>query len=379
MILNFRNDICNIILNKNLMRMTRYIFSIGLVLLFLLPEMASANKKLLDNYISSYKFIAISEMKRTGIPASIKLAQGILESDMGRSPLATLANNHFGIKCGGNWEGEVYFKHDDDKDEKGQIIESCFRAFDSAQESYVAHSEFLRDPNKKSRYGFLFDLGSQDYEGWANGLKFAGYATDPQYPAKLIKLIETHQLYLLDEATQINLNESEVLATTHQSKKSSLNENTQNSQIQNKKEKKSKTSIINGLYMVYSQQGESIRKISQRTGKTVFDLLEYNEGISSLDAVLNEGDIIFLEKKKKAYYGDDTEYYTVKGQESLYQISQMFGIRLESLLAKNNLPENAVPNRGAQISLVRHLSSDETPPFTWIEKFDSYVDMGDLK
>jgi hypothetical protein len=363
------------------MRMARYILNIGLVLLFITPELTWANKKLLDEYISNYKDIAISEMKRTGIPASIKLAQGILESDMGRSPLASVANNHFGIKCGSNWNGDVYFKHDDDRDDKGNLIESCFRAFKSVEQSYIAHSEFLRDPNKKSRYGFLFDLGSQDYEGWANGLKFAGYATDPKYPSKLIKLIEIHKLYLFDDATHILPIDQDLIASSSNNNETSPKEqeNIKNKPTQPNQNKKGKTSVINGLYVVYSQKGENLRKVSQRTGKNVFDLLEYNEGISSLDAVLSEGDIVFLEKKKKAYYGDDTEYYIVKGQESLYQISQIYGIRLESLLAKNNLPENAVPKKGAQISLVRHLSSNETPPFTWIEKFDSYVDMGDLK
>jgi flagellum-specific peptidoglycan hydrolase FlgJ len=166
-----------------------------------------ANKKLTENYIYTYKNIAISEMKRTGIPASIKLAQGILESDLGRSPLANLANNHFGIKCGKDWGGEVFYKLDDDTDSTGTLIESCFRAFSSGAESYTAHSEFLTNPAKASRYGFLFDLASTDYVGWANGLKFAGYASDPSYPQKLIKIIENNKLYLFDENIQLEKRE----------------------------------------------------------------------------------------------------------------------------------------------------------------------------
>jgi hypothetical protein len=111
----------------------------------------------------------------------------------------------------------------------------------------------------------------------------------------------------------------------------------------------------------------------------VYDLLEFNEGVSSFEAVLEEGEIVFLERKKKAYYGDDTEYYTVKGDETMYDISQMFGIRLESLLVKNNFPDNARPRAGAQISLLKHLSMQETPAYEWIETFDSYVDLGDLR
>jgi len=146
-----------------------------------------------EKYINAYKDIAISEMSRTGIPASIKLAQGLLESDWGRSALATEANNHFGIKCGNAWNGESFFKEDDDY-ENGKLVSSCFRSYDSAYQSFMDHSDFLSKP----RYVFLYEYDATDYKSWAKGLKKAGYATDRKYPSKLISIIEKYELYIYD-------------------------------------------------------------------------------------------------------------------------------------------------------------------------------------
>ena len=147
-------------------------------------------------YIEQYKTIVINEMTRTGIPASIKMAQAILESGSGKSTLAKQSNNHFGIKCGKNWKGKEVYRHDDDY-KNGLLIRSCFRAFDDAEDSFIAHSDFLSNPHSK-RYKFLFDYDGTDYTSWAFGLRKAGYATDPNYPQKLIKIIEKYKLYLLD-------------------------------------------------------------------------------------------------------------------------------------------------------------------------------------
>ena len=169
--------------------------------LWLLPvttwAKSMANTDPVARYISQYKEIAKSEMARTGIPASIKMAQGILESNSGRSTLALKANNHFGIKCGSYWEGETFFREDDDYI-NGKLIKSCFRKFDNSYSSYIAHSDFLLNPGSQYRYGFLFDLDPYDYKAWARGLKKSGYATDPNYPNKLIGIIEKYELYLLD-------------------------------------------------------------------------------------------------------------------------------------------------------------------------------------
>jgi len=156
-----------------------------------------------ESYISQYKAIAISEMHRSGIPASIKLAQGLLESNRGTSTLATSANNHFGIKCGKHWQGGTYYIEDDDFEE-GKLIKSCFRAFADSYQSYIAHSDFLTNPKSSYRYGHLFLLDPSDYKSWAKGLKKSGYATDPKYPQKLISLIEKYELYQYDDQAIFN-------------------------------------------------------------------------------------------------------------------------------------------------------------------------------
>ena len=147
------------------------------------------------NYIDRYKELAVVEMHRTGVPASITIAQALHESNMGRSSLATQANNHFGIKCKKYWKGSTYYHKDDDTDRNGVLIESCFRSYSDAIDSYVDHSNFLR---KGSNYMPLFFLPRDDYKGWAYGLKRAGYATDKRYAEKLIANIEKYGLAELD-------------------------------------------------------------------------------------------------------------------------------------------------------------------------------------
>lgn len=147
------------------------------------------------NYIQSYADLAVAEMARSGIPASITLAQGLLESHYGTSNLATKANNHFGIKCKSTWQGPSYYHKDDDLNEKGELIKSCFRSYASPIDSYIDHSDFLTGSD---RYAYLFELSKTDYIRWAHGLKKCGYATDPDYAIKLIKKIEQFKLYDFD-------------------------------------------------------------------------------------------------------------------------------------------------------------------------------------
>jgi flagellum-specific peptidoglycan hydrolase FlgJ len=155
-----------------------------------------------EKYISHYKYIAISEMKRSGIPASIKLAQGLFESGFGKSPLAINANNHFGIKCKSTWTGATYFHYDDDYDTTGNLTASCFRSYNSPEDSYIDHTEFLVN---RDRYRTLFKLEKTDYVAWANGLKDCGYATDPNYPEKLISTIKKFNLDFLDKTEDAEL------------------------------------------------------------------------------------------------------------------------------------------------------------------------------
>ncbi len=142
-------------------------------------------------YIDQYNELAVIEMYRTGVPASITLAQALHESNIGKSDLATRANNHFGIKCKSYWNGSTYYHEDDDLDEKGRLIESCFRAYETAHDSYIDHSNFLK---YSQNYQNLFEIDRKDYKGWAYGLKASGYATDIKYSEKLIKYIEKYQL-----------------------------------------------------------------------------------------------------------------------------------------------------------------------------------------
>lgn len=376
-------------------------FQINIIILVILigsAQKSLANKKLTENYISTYRSIAVSEMKRTGIPASIKLAQGILESDLGRSPLAYQANNHFGIKCGKEWSGDVYHKLDDDTDSTGMLVESCFRAFSSADESYIAHSEFLTNPSKQARYGFLFELSTTDYVGWANGLKFAGYATDPAYPSKLIKIIESNKLHLYDE--MISPKPKEYVTDSSKEKvkdkpksaepqivkadqKVDSNNNKNNdpkrTKYNNQPRINSKFSHINELKMIYASGNESVKQIAQRSGTDVFEILEYNEELKSQDFVPNSNDIVFLERKKKNITNEGPTFHIVNDGETMYSISQRYGIRLESLLAKNNLHPDAIPLKGETVSLISHLSKKDTPRYKMVERFDSYVDLGGLK
>lgn len=176
--------------NSPLMKLLRY--QLAACLLMLSTLLHAQKKEAISRYINEYKDLAVFEMIRTGIPASITLAQGIHESGAGNSELAAASNNHFGIKCKSNWTGETV-QHDDDS--KGE----CFRKYPTVAESYKDHSDFLKN---SSRYAFLFDLDPADYTQWANGLKKAGYATNPKYPQALIKLIED---YCLQEYTEIAL------------------------------------------------------------------------------------------------------------------------------------------------------------------------------
>ncbi len=172
-----------------------------LMLPFVLLILVSARPvSVQEKYIEQYKFLAISEMERSGIPASIKMAQALLESQSGRSELALQANNHFGIKCKNNWNGKTYNYEDDDVDASGQLIASCFRMYPTSIDSYKDHSDFLMN---RPRYKELFSLAKTDYVGWAYGLKRCGYATDPNYAERIIRTIQKYNLDLLDVNTEL--------------------------------------------------------------------------------------------------------------------------------------------------------------------------------
>ena len=177
-------------------------FSLPLLAQTLTPQeiakKAAAEKAKKLAYAKKYSWLAIEEMRRTGIPASIKLAQAIIESNSGTSTLAIEANNHFGMKCGKDWTGKTMSRVDDDRDAKGYLIESCFQSYNSIRESYMRHSDLLLNPAKMDRYGYLFALDMLDYRAWAEGLQKGGYSTNPLYAQILVQAIDELALWEFD-------------------------------------------------------------------------------------------------------------------------------------------------------------------------------------
>ncbi|RMF02626.1 MAG: LysM peptidoglycan-binding domain-containing protein [Bacteroidetes bacterium] len=288
-------------------------------------------------YINRYKDIAIREMERTGIPASIKLAQGLLESNAGQSDLARRARNHFGMKCGSNWQGDTMYKEDDDYDENGRLIKSCFRVYRSAEASYVAHSEFLRDPRKAFRYGFLFRLDPFDYKAWAYGLKRAGYATSPTYPEKLITLIERYQLYQYDKQTLIAIEDPTVIIEPSRPGRPPRS-NIGSGILRN-----------NDVGYVLANEGETLDDIARRVEVSVSALLAYNENLKA-GTQPSEGQRIYVQPKRNAYRGKQ-KYHVVKPGETMMDISQEYAVKLSKLLERNRLVEGQQPAAGEKIKL----------------------------
>lgn len=302
-------------------------------LLSFLAFEAQAQKKNKDylNYIEDFKGIAIHEMERTGIPASIKLAQGILESGAGKSDLARKANNHFGIKCGNDWRGKKIMREDDDY-KNGRLIKSCFRGYKNPEASYVAHSEFLLDPRKKHRYGPLFELDQTDYRGWAKGLKKAGYATSNTYSKKLIGLIEDYELYKFDQ------------------EQPSVIVDLVNNEPETQKEIISDMLVNNDVKYVLSQSGETVSSIAKRTDTAIRSLLRYNENLSNAEQALEAGTWVYIQPKRSSYRGKSTWHY-VKDGEDMLDISILYGLSLSKLYARNKLSEGEEPATGERIKL----------------------------
>ena len=279
-----------------------------------------------EAYINKYKDIAVAEMLRTGIPASIKLAQGLLESNCGCSELAKKSNNHFGIKCGGDWTGKSFHKEDDDYKD-GELMKSCFREFKSPEESFIAHSDFLTDPKKSARYGFLFQLKSTDFEGWARGLSKSGYATDPRYADKLIKIIEDNRLYDFDlgsDAVASNKPAASLGSTMIRSN--------------------NKTDYAVAL------EGDNITSIAQRYNVKLKQIAEYNDYAYAANDILPKGTKVYLESKQTKFHGKQ-KYYVIKTGEDLIYVSQLFGMKLSALQKRNGVEGSKVPVPGQKIML----------------------------
>ncbi len=288
-----------------------------------------------SEYIDTYKDIAISEMMRTGIPASIKLAQAILESSCGKSDLACKANNHFGIKCGNEWKGKSYKKEDDDY-EDGKLIKSCFREFNSVWDSYLAHSDFLTDPNKSHRYGFLFRLEATDYKGWAKGLSKAGYATDPQYADRLIDIIEKNKLHMFD----VPLPDAYVSNEKQKHKR----------EKSHSRVKFSNPRYHNDVKYDIAKAGDTPESIAQRNDVTPKQVVRYNDDINDESQELIAGSRVYLQPKRNQNNGKQ-KMHLLKPGEDLVMVSQQYGIRLDALVERNGLEPNEVPAPNQKIVL----------------------------
>lgn len=291
------------------------------LLLSLLANLLLANK---DNeaYIKKYHKTAIREMKEYGIPASITLAQGILESGSGKSYLATEANNHFGIKCHEDWRGERIY-HDDDKRSE------CFRVYKDADESFRDHSLFLAN---RSRYAFLFDESPTDYKAWAKGLKKAGYATNRKYPDLLIDLIERYELHEYD------------LEGFHEDGKVKKDEVPAEFEINLNQIQVSS----NHVDYIIAKEGDTFETIAEQTQNRVHKLLEYND--MHFDDKLKEGQRVYTQPKRKKA-AREHEYYTVKQGDTMHSISQQFAIRLRWLYKRNSMPVGSQPFVGQVLNL----------------------------
>ena len=322
------------------------------------------NQEVIQNYINAYKDIAIAEMHRTGVPASIKLAQGIHETMAGTSDLVTKSNNHFGIKCKANWTGESV-SHDDD------LRGECFRKYNSPSESYRDHSNFLKG---SQRYAFLFQIDPLDYSAWAYGLKKAGYATNPRYPQVIIKLIED---YNLQDYTLIALGKKpatgEILVKNEEDKGETaiipVAVVAKDTEEKEPLKAASKAALyptgefrINNTKVIYAIAGTPFLTIAQQYNIPLARLFEYNS--------IEEGEVvavdqlIFLQRKRKT---GEHEFHIVKDAETLQDIAQEEGIRVENLLEYNQLQSYMKPATGQQLYLktkapVRPLLANEEAP-----------------
>lgn len=294
-------------------------------------------------YLERYKHIAVAHMEKYGIPASIKMAQGMLESDNGNSRLAREGNNHFGIKCKSDWTGGVIFHDDDDKGE-------CFRKYRTADESWLDHSEFL---DKGQRYQFLFELDPIDYKAWAHGLKQAGYATNPRYPELLIKIIEDNELYLLDQGKQVPI--GDIIAREEAQKPSPNYEllsaeqvDIDNYVISMYNHNGYEIYSNNGTKFIVAREGDDLAKIAWLFGISEGKLRRFNDLTTTQN--ITSGNMVYIQAKNK-HSDSGHVIHTVKEGETLHSISQLYGIKMKPLARRNGYDPTVNLFAGQQIKL----------------------------
>lgn len=324
--------------------------TIVIILLVLFQNVTAQNANVLK-YIDTYKDLAISEMKRTGIPASITIAQGILETESGNSELVLKSNNHFGIKCKLTWTGETVHHNDDEKGE-------CFRKYNTAEESYRDHSDFLRN---SSRYASLFTLDADDYKGWAHGLKKAGYATNPRYPYILINSIEKynlHQYTLLGKSQATIFDKGEVRNGKENEQHITMAPQTADADLSNEALIKTKFKSIDAVYV---PKETSLLAVATEFRISMRKLLEYND--LEKDGLLTKSQWLFLERKLKE---GDREKVVSKPGQSLHDVAQENAIQMEYLIKYNDLKPEGILEKNTQVALKPGVALQEVEPETEI-------------
>jgi hypothetical protein len=308
-------------------------FLIALCLLPALLCLAAGDDTPQERYVKKYSQMAVQEMIRSGVPASITLAQGMLESGNGLSKLATKGNNHFGIKCHKGWEGKSMRQDDDARNE-------CFRVYPSVADSYKDHSDFLR---YRDRYKFLFDLERTDYKGWAYGLKKAGYATDPNYPAKLIKYIEDYNLSRFDVLQKAE--EVEVPLSPHRIEAPVVAMSNEEFHFPLTRELFSK----NGVPFVYSLEGETYKSIAKYYHLFHREILGFND--LKKDQPLLPGTVVYLSFKKTHTQPGLDKYIVEEDGENFHAICQRFAVKEKSILKLNGWKKAPFLTEGDEIKL----------------------------
>ena len=326
------------------MRVLNRVF-LAIVTLSVSLSVTAKERQTREEYVEKYKAIAIAHMERYGIPASITMAQGILESDSGNSHLSRSSNNHFGIKCKKSWKGDRVY-HDDDA--KGE----CFRAYPSVEASYEDHADFL---DQSPRYDSLFAYPSDDYRRWARGLKAAGYATAPDYAERLVKIIESMKLYLLDKENGNKIYSAAKTATENTEQWWESNTATSDEQI-NPNAFRVTVNAHNGYgvyrtnhtFYIVAKEGdtyESLGAIFDISPKMLRKINDKTKG-----ATLAKGEIVYIEPKKSHWQGNMMQHKLVR-DESLYDLSQSYGIKLKALAKMNKLSVDEKLKKGYIIRL----------------------------
>ena len=297
-----------------------------------------AQKKITtEEYIHLYHTIAIEKMQDYKIPASITLAQGLLESGTGNSILAREANNHFGIKCHVGWEGKTFFMDDDEKNE-------CFRAYRKPEDSFSDHSLFL---TQRPRYASLFQLDIMDYKAWANGLSRAGYATNPRYPELLIGIIERNSLFHYDSLAmgktsrkQNKKHEPDKIANQHVPRPSDF-------PVVGKTKSGRFLHLNNHTKLVFATEGEEIGALAAELGVYSWQLLKYND--LAKDSKLKAGQIIYVEKKSRK--SKTHAFHLLEKGQSVSEVSQIYGVRVERIEKMNHWDKGFKPPAGTKVRL----------------------------